>query len=266
MEAQSPVSKQLVNSMVADQKLTTSAPKKTYLQAATSAITSLFSPRSFKVDLSKLNVSPVVHSTIAERLALTPRSTRRKSGATPPLVRATKTPKSKSRQTKISPIAASLTKTTAASPAFSLLDTPPLSFNQYNSSSADVDNSAFPRSISSRCMSYVMNVRNSAISSIWSKVFHVAKVAVSETALPFLTVSATIESIVYYALLQSASGLSRWTPSVQSWCKNNAIPEKALSANFTISWSFFMLKHNLSFAPLPVHEEDARKFFANKTP
>lgn len=115
-------------------------------------------------------------------------------------------------------------------------------------------------SFSSNLMSQLITVRNTENQSDQRKIWHFAKVAVTEMALPVVTVAAAVETAVYSLLHFGAKALKPLTERPLEWITKNNILERKESSAFTIWWSVNMLYHNLSQQSLPNNENEARDF------
>ncbi|MBS0656550.1 MAG: hypothetical protein JSR46_12295 [Verrucomicrobia bacterium] len=113
-------------------------------------------------------------------------------------------------------------------------------------------------SFSSLLVSLLMSWRGGGATSLEELIVHAGKVMVTELALPLLTLAAAVEAVTYKALSRAVHALRPITEQPMKWAKTLRIDEREESSSFTISWTVWMLYHNLFKQRLPMTEDEAR--------
>ena len=86
---------------------------------------------------------------------------------------------------------------------------------------------------------------------------------VTELALPVLTLTASIETVVYTALDLGAKALSPLTNGPRNFVAKHQIAPLADSAKFTVWWTILSLVKNVTIKQLPAEEFHARRVYSS---
>ncbi|MBS0634729.1 MAG: hypothetical protein JSR37_04630 [Verrucomicrobia bacterium] len=114
---------------------------------------------------------------------------------------------------------------------------------------------------SSRRMTELMNWRNPQVEAkptVLRSIINITKRAVTEVALPFLAVTAAVETVATQALILGAKVLQPISKRPLNYLNSTRVPGINQSARFTALWTVANLWHNVREKALPILELDAR--------
>ncbi|MBS0634728.1 MAG: hypothetical protein JSR37_04625 [Verrucomicrobia bacterium] len=114
---------------------------------------------------------------------------------------------------------------------------------------------------SSRRMTELMNWRNPQVEAkptVLRSIINITKRAVTEVALPFLAVTAAVETVATQALILGAKVLQPLSKRPLDYLNSTRVPGINQSARFTALWTVANLWHNVRQKSLPILELDAR--------
>lgn len=110
----------------------------------------------------------------------------------------------------------------------------------------------------SQLVSMLMSWRSGEATSLGGQIVQAGKVVVTELALPFLTLAAGVETIVYKVLAIAVWALQPIPDEPMQLVKMPLIRKREASSIFTISWTIWLLYHNVFKQQLPMNEDEAR--------
>ena len=114
---------------------------------------------------------------------------------------------------------------------------------------------------SSRRMTELMNWRNPQVEAkptVLRSIINITKRAVTEVALPFLAVTAAVETLATGVLMVGARALQPLSKRPLNYLNSTRVPGINQSARFTALWTVANLYHNVREKALPILELDAR--------
>ena len=114
---------------------------------------------------------------------------------------------------------------------------------------------------SSRRMTELMNWRNPQVEAkptVLRSIINITKRAMTEVALPFLAVTAAVETVATGVLMVGARALQPLSKRPLNYLNSTRVPGINQSARFTALWTVANLWHNVREKALPILELDAR--------